>query len=1388
MAARGADDQHRKGRRERQPHRTATPGRGGPQPVPPVAGRRRRRGAGGSVLAALGALLALVLLLAGVPALLGYGTLAVAAAGDPVHGDLLAALTSPDDGSLFLWLLVGVGWIGWLCFLLSVLVEIPAQLRGRVARRIPAFGWSQRIAAGLIGSVLALLPVAGSAFAATPELTQRPAAAAQLDAAPTYAALPAGAPAAAPAADPQQQPVYTVRDARPADSLWSIAERQLGSGERWTEIAKLNAGRPMDDSGTRFDADRPIQPGWRLLMPADAKPDAASGATGATAGSSTAPPLPAAPAAPAHGSVTVHSGDSLSAIAQRELGDGDRWPELFAANKGVAAPDGERLTDPDVLVPGTVLTVPGAATSPQPPAPEAQPPAPGTQAPAPEAQQPAPEAQTPAPGTQTPAPDAQSPAPQQATPPAAEAQTPAPQDTAAAADLPAVRDQRTVAKSGDDYTVALAASGLGVLMAAALITLVARRRTDQQRARRPRHRIALPSAEAGRFEAELKARQDEHGLDLLNRALRTLGRNTVRGEKRLPALVAARITVAGTVELHLAAPAVPIAPFRAAHAPNVWWCPVDSTELLSAGQAAKYAAPYPALVTLGTTPDGSTVLADLETVRLVHLSGHPEDAEDVLRSLAVELAHSPLADRLHLHLVGIATDLPTAGPAADRVHHHPTLEAALAALGPRTAKARATLIGANVGSPREARSRGSADEAWLPEIVLSAQPPSGAVPAELGRLLDGRPRTCLAVLTRAPERGAGPVARWTLPATGHAALPGLHLSVELQRLNREQYAQLGELVRASGDFTQHPAPDWTVDGPHNGPEDEAELPLPVPALAAVGAAIGAVPAPFGTGLGEPEDEEQEGAVRADGTLDARLIALLGGPTGPGGVGAGTADAPARTSLDKSTGGDGGGGDGAEGRKEEGDGAGPRLLARVVPTGSSPFAGLVPTAPTNPYAVVPVVPVQPAALPPTAPTPTSTPEPVRPVQPPAPAEPRHAANGQARKVTTPPHGTPVDPRIAAALPPAAPARPPVPPVPSQAEPPSPGAESGTEPVTDDGTRSFGLAAPAPVEQSVEQPVEQPVERPVEAPVVPEPAPEPLPTHDQAAAPDPRSPARPSARPGSGPARTDSDDLLAILRSPEAHHLRSAPRIRVLGPVDVLGAAGSADPAGRPRLTELAAYLALRPGSEHTAIDRDLHPGAAHLDPKATAERLAEPLPVKLAALAGWLGTSPEGRDYLGGRPADTYTLAPTVSCDWDEFRSLYRRGMRSTSSTADAALAHALALVRGAPFAEAPAGTYAWAETERQDMLAAIVDTAHELAARRLQYGDHRTAEAAIFRALAVAPEVELLHRDLFYAYASAGARDQLVRSVNRLDALSRRTGRDLDPDTVALLRDLLTGS
>ena len=50
-------------------------------------------------------------------------------------------------------------------------------------------------------------------------------------------------------------------------------------------------------------------------------------------------------------SYTVKKGDTLSAIAQRELGAASRWKEIFEANRGT-------LTDPDEIKPGQTLKIP----------------------------------------------------------------------------------------------------------------------------------------------------------------------------------------------------------------------------------------------------------------------------------------------------------------------------------------------------------------------------------------------------------------------------------------------------------------------------------------------------------------------------------------------------------------------------------------------------------------------------------------------------------------------------------------------------------------------------------------------------------------------------------------------------------------------------------------------------------------------------------------------------------------------------------------------------------------------------------------------------------------------------------------------------------------------
>jgi nucleoid-associated protein YgaU len=49
---------------------------------------------------------------------------------------------------------------------------------------------------------------------------------------------------------------------------------------------------------------------------------------------------------------TVKAGDTLSDIAQSEMGDANRWPELYAANKEAVGPN------PDMIHPGLKLEIP----------------------------------------------------------------------------------------------------------------------------------------------------------------------------------------------------------------------------------------------------------------------------------------------------------------------------------------------------------------------------------------------------------------------------------------------------------------------------------------------------------------------------------------------------------------------------------------------------------------------------------------------------------------------------------------------------------------------------------------------------------------------------------------------------------------------------------------------------------------------------------------------------------------------------------------------------------------------------------------------------------------------------------------------------------------------
>jgi hypothetical protein len=102
----------------------------------------------------VGAGLLLALLLVGPPAVL---LAVVGLPGSlPSTAAVLHRLTAPDDGTVFIAAAATVGWLCWLVFAVSTVVEAAALLRHRTARRVTALAGPQRLAAQLLAAVAVL--------------------------------------------------------------------------------------------------------------------------------------------------------------------------------------------------------------------------------------------------------------------------------------------------------------------------------------------------------------------------------------------------------------------------------------------------------------------------------------------------------------------------------------------------------------------------------------------------------------------------------------------------------------------------------------------------------------------------------------------------------------------------------------------------------------------------------------------------------------------------------------------------------------------------------------------------------------------------------------------------------------------------------------------------------------------------------------------------------------------------------------------------------------------------------------------------------------------------------------------------------------------------------
>jgi DNA-binding SARP family transcriptional activator len=322
--------------------------------------RHARSGRAGDLLGGLAALVAIAVLVVGVPAALALIVGWPLPHAVPSPSDLsrtLATGSIPDE--FFGKALAVLAWIYWAQFMVCLWAEIAAARRGRLARRVPFAGWNQAIASRLIGALLLLGP--------SPGLGRGIPAVATAPAAPIVAtvATAISADAAEEKAPERLQverpatalPVYVVQakqPGKPRDTLWGIAERFLRDPYRWREIFELNRGR-QQPGGRRLEDPDWIYPGWVLRLPADAVGLPGSGPTRPHG-----PPAPA-PADPPPVPTTAASAAQTTAAATLARGEpGTPAAPATTAPGDSAAPTTVPATTRGQGEPGACATPPGA--------------------------------------------------------------------------------------------------------------------------------------------------------------------------------------------------------------------------------------------------------------------------------------------------------------------------------------------------------------------------------------------------------------------------------------------------------------------------------------------------------------------------------------------------------------------------------------------------------------------------------------------------------------------------------------------------------------------------------------------------------------------------------------------------------------------------------------------------------------------------------------------------------------------------------------------------------------------------------------------------------------------------------------------------------------------
>ena len=721
----------------------------------------------------------------------------------PTLDQVRTALTSPDDGTLALGALTVLGWAAWLFLTGSIALEILARARGVRAPRLPGLHVPQAAAQGLVGAAILLFvaaPLTGTPAQAAPMTTQ--VTTQTVTTAAARAATPVtGADQGIPTPEPARaaRPVTPRRRPRrrgPIRRPWTTSsseakrsgpsrERYLGAGSRYTELADLN--RDVLGPNPGF-----LTVGQVLQVPA------ATSTTGAHSDRQMVEHV-----------VTVHRGDTLSQIAEEELGDARQVPRDL---RGIQGHRAARRSPPERPRPDPARL--GAVHPGQRRQPPLRHPTRNTSQPAPSTRSPGPPSRPPAQPTPQHQPSGTGGAGHPpADAPAAHQPAPTPAATSGA---PTTTPTMMLTPQHAPWMLA-GLTGGGAMLAGAMLLALRGRRKAQFRARRPGRTIAAPEPLLAPVEKTLTAAGGPASVDVevMDEALRRLAAATAASTAAMPELAAVELAQ-HALTLHLSTPTT-LEPPWAGSADQLHWTLPAGADLRDVGPLTPdQPAPYPLLVTIGAGDDGSVWLLNIEDLDL-SITGDATFGRDFARYLVAEIACNPWSHGVRVDLVGVAHEV--AAMNTDRIHVHAAGEgdpAAEALADAITMIDRSAEADADIAT---ARARQDGADAWPARLLLvdaaeetessTGESAVRELPPALEQLLETVYRhagqTGTSVVVRGEREGTpGLVLRVT--GNGRVSLPHAGLDLVAVGLTSDEAQGCAALLAQSEDLVDAPMP------------------------------------------------------------------------------------------------------------------------------------------------------------------------------------------------------------------------------------------------------------------------------------------------------------------------------------------------------------------------------------------------------------------------------------------------------------------------------------------------------------------------------------------------------------------------------------------------------